>query len=248
VKDSRRPQLRQVLREAFAHIDPEGPIAVLEPLVTPERRERLNEVLDARVGSVTAVMDAPHSPHNGAAVMRSCDAFGVGRIHVVERLEHFSVSNVVAKGSERWVDVIAHHTVEEAVQTVSDANFTLVGAHPTGKLLPADLAEVPRLALVMGNEHDGICEELNRACDSYVRVPMRGFVESLNVSVTAAILLSNAVAGRSGDLEPRVRRRLYARWLALSVPRSLHVLAAHGIEPLAASPGGPGGPTEPGEP
>lgn len=232
MKDARRPRLRQPLREAFSDIDPEPYIVALEPLVTELRRERLSQVLDQRLASVTVVMDAPHDPHNGAAVMRSCDAFGVGRIHVVERHEPFAASSAVAKGSERWVDVIAHSSAREAVEAVSGDGFTLVGTHPAGDLLPAALADVPRLALVMGNEHDGISEELSQACDTYVRVPMRGFVESLNVSVTAAVLLSSATAGRSGDLEPLARRRLYARWLALSVPRSLDVLAAHGIEPL----------------
>ena len=75
------------------------------------------------------------------------------------------------------------------------------------------------------------------ACTTRVRVPMRGFVESLNVSVTAATLLAYATAGRPGDLDPARARRLYARWLALTVPRSLDILAARGILlPLAPAP------------
>ena len=227
------PGLRQPLRRAFEQLaDPQPVIDVLEPLATEERRARLLEVIAGRLESVTVAMDAPHDPHNGAAVMRSCDAFGVYRLHVVERTESFSASGAVAKGAERWVDVIPHRDVTSAVETLRDTGHVLVGTHPEGERTPDELASIPRLALVMGNEHDGICEELAAACDVRVRVPMRGFVESLNVSVTAAILLSHATQRRRGDLPALAQRRLYARGLALSVPRALDVLAAHGIELL----------------
>jgi tRNA (guanosine-2'-O-)-methyltransferase len=78
----------------------------------------------------------------------------------------------------------------------------------------------------LGNEHDGISGELASACTRHVRVPMRGFVESLNVSVSAAILLASATAGRAGDLPEADQRRLYARGLYLSVGRADDVLAA----------------------
>jgi len=218
-----------VLREAFAHLDPDPVVATLEPLVTAARRERLLQVIGDRLNSVTVVMDAPHDPHNGAAVMRSCDAFGIYRLHVVGRGQPFVASNAVAKGTERWVDAIDYNTVHAAVHALEADGFELVGTHPEGKLLPSQLHRITRLALVMGNEHDGICEELSAACARNVRVPMRGFVESLNVSVTAAILLSHAAASRPGDLSADQQRRLYARALVLTVPRALEILSARGI-------------------
>jgi tRNA (guanosine-2'-O-)-methyltransferase len=218
------------LRRVFEAIDPEPIIAVLEELATPARRRRLLQVFGARLDSVTLLMDAPHDPHNGAAMMRSCDAFGVGRVHVVERTEPFAASNAVAKGAERWVDVVTHATVADAVAALRDGGYRLIATHPEGALEPEALARVPRLALVMGNEHDGICEELQAACAERVRVPMRGFVESLNVSVSAAILLSHATAGRPGDLPVLALRRWYARGLTVSIPKARQILAAHGIE------------------
>lgn len=229
----RRPLQRAALREAFERIDPEPVIALLEPMVEERRQRRILEVLAQRLGSVRVVMDGPHDPHNGAAVLRSCDAFGVYRVHVVERHEPFSASNGVSKGAERWVDVISHASVGEAL--VALEGFTLIGSHPYGKLAPTELARIPRLALVMGNEHDGISAELAAACAEQVRVPMRGFVESLNLSVTAAILLAHATRDRPGDLPGDELRRLYARALALTVPRALDILAARGLE-LAVPP------------
>src|SRR5947208_16742632 len=85
-------------------VDPEIAIAILEPLVGEERRARLQRVIADRLECITVLMDAPHDPHNGAAVLRSCDAFGVQRLHVVERHEPFLVATTVSKGSEKWVE------------------------------------------------------------------------------------------------------------------------------------------------
>lgn len=203
-------------------------IALLEPLVLEARRSRLAEVLGQRLGSVSVLMDAPHDPHNGAAILRSCDAFGVQTVHVVPRHEEFLVSGTVAKGTERWVDVVEHASPEAAVAQLSSQGFTLVATHPRGALVPEDLAQIPRLCLVLGNEHDGISRALSEAAGHCVRIPMRGFVESLNVSVSAAILLAMATRGRPGDLDDATRRTLYARGLYATVNRAAEILAARG--------------------
>jgi tRNA (guanosine-2'-O-)-methyltransferase len=203
-----------------------GVIEVLEPLVHERRRVRIREVVTQRLGSVVVVLDAPHDPHNGAAILRSCDAFGVQHLHVVERLEPFALSARVAQGTERWVNV--HRTAEptKAIEELHQRGFELVATHPEGNLLPEDLATIPRLALVLGNEHEGICQQLAQATERSVRVPMRGFVESLNVSVSAGILLAAATRGRVGDLSPNARQRLYADGLMRTVSRSADILMA----------------------
>ena len=202
-------------------------IAVLESLVGVERQTKLKEVLAKRLASVTVVMDAPHDPHNGAAVLRSCDAFGVQEVHVVARQEPFRAAGVVSKGSQKWVDAKSYENVPEALAQLE--GFELVGTHPQGSLQPEQLATIPKLALVMGNEHDGICQELQAACRRSVQIPMKGFVESLNVSVSAAILLRYATTGRPGDLEERHQMRVYTRWLMRSLNRASEILEAREI-------------------
>jgi tRNA (guanosine-2'-O-)-methyltransferase len=214
---------------ALGSLDPVAIARVLEDFVRPERAARLRDVFAARLDAVTVVMDAPHDPHNGAAVIRSCDAFGIQRLHVVERIEPFLASNTVARGSERWVDVRTYGDVAAATAALVASGHELVATHPEGDLLPQDLARVPRLALVLGNERHGIVEELRAACRHSVRIPMRGFAESLNVSVTAAILLQQATWGRPGDLPEEERALLYARALALTVPHAPEILAAKGM-------------------
>jgi tRNA (guanosine-2'-O-)-methyltransferase len=219
---------RRLLR-ALEALDVVTIARTLSEFVQPERAAKLRAVIDARLDSVTVVMDAPHDPHNGAAVIRSCDAFGVQRLHVVERLERFLAANSVARGSERWVDVRAHASVDDAVAAMEASGHELVATHPQGELHPSDLARVPRLALVLGNERNGIADHLRAACRRTVRIPMRGFAESLNVSVTAAVLLQHATSGRPGDLPQEERDRLFARALVLTVPHAPEILAAKGV-------------------
>lgn len=207
--------------------DPERVVRLLEPFVTEARRARLLDVIGRRLSSVAAVFDAPYDPHNGAAVVRSCEAFGVQRLHVVERKgTPFAVASTVARGAEKWIDVVRHTHASSVLAWAGEERIPLVGAYADGELAPADLAEMPRVAIVLGNEREGIREALARGCAARVRVPMRGFAESLNVSVTAAILLDAATRGRAGDLGATARRRLYARGLYLSVPHAEDILAS----------------------
>ena len=204
--------------------DVERAIAILEPLVTDERRVRLKEIIAKRIDSVTVVMDAPHDPHNGGAVVRSCDAFGIQRLHVVERREPFLVATSVAKGSEKWVDVHLYETGAAAAEKLAERGHEFIATHPDGELAPEDLRGIARPALVIGNEREGNAADLRERCARAVRVPMRGFVDSLNLSVCTAILLAATVHGRRGDLSETERRRLYARGLFMTVPRAAEVL------------------------
>jgi tRNA (guanosine-2'-O-)-methyltransferase len=205
--------------------DPSRVVRVLEPLVGETRRERLVAVIGRRLASVAVVFDGPYDPHNGAAVLRSCEAFGVQRLHVVERPgTTFAVARTVTRGAEKWLDVTCHAGAPSLLTWARDAAMPLVGAHPDGELAPEDLAKMPRVAIVLGNEREGIRDAIASACVHRVRVPMRGFVESLNVSVTAAILLHAATGERVGDLDAASRLRLYARGLFLSVPRAEEML------------------------
>lgn len=206
--------------------DPERVVRTLEAFVGEARRARLREVIARRLQSVAVVFDGPYDPHNGAAVLRSCEAFGVQHLHVVERPgTPFAVAHTVARGAEKWIDVTCHAGAPSLLAWAGAAGVPLVATHPEGELEPGDLAKLPRLALVLGNEREGIRPAVAAACAHRVRVPMRGFVESLNVSVTCAILLHAATQGRPGDLPESERLRLYARGLYLSVPRAEDLLA-----------------------
>ena len=203
----------------------EGVIRTLEPLVSDERRQRLRGVVEARIGSITVLLDRPRDPHNAAAVLRTCDALGVQQLHVLPNDDGFVAASNITTGAERWVDTIRLETPTDAIRTMQQGGFTLVATHPEGELVPDELTNFSRLALVVGNEHEGIRAELSEATQARVRVPMSGFVESLNLSVCTAILLSAATRGRAGDLDDAEKRRLYARWLFQSVSRAAEILS-----------------------
>lgn len=218
-------ELLPTLIQRVERLDPARVVRLLEPLVLERRAMRLREVIGKRLASVQVVFDAPHDPHNGAAVVRSCEAFGVQFVHVVERIEHFLAAPSVSRGSEKWVDLRRWETVAAVVAKLKGDGVELVAAHPDGELSPEELAAIPKLGIILGNERDGIAAELAAACTKRVRVPMRGFVESLNVSVSAAVLLAHATGGREGDLSPEDRLRLYARGLYFTVEKADEILA-----------------------
>lgn len=204
----------------------EGVIAALTELSVPERRERLASILSQRLDSVAVVLDQPHDPHNASAILRSCDAFGVQRVYVIQGSEHFAASRMVSMGSHRWVDVLQHDSPAPVMDHLKAQGFTTLVTHPQGRLQPEDLAGIGKVALILGNERDGVSPELSERADDTVQIPMCGFVESLNVSVSAAILVRAACLGRKGDLDPTELRDTYARWLRKSVPRADEVLSA----------------------
>jgi tRNA (guanosine-2'-O-)-methyltransferase len=199
-------------------------VSALEPLTTEQRRECLKATLSRRLGSVCVVLDNPHDPYNGSAVLRSCDAFGIQRVHVVREREKFAASRLIAKGSQRWVDIIQHDAPTQAVAHLRATGHRILVTHPQGKLEPEALNQFDKVALVLGNERDGVGSPLTAAAADTVRIDMCGFVESLNMSVTAAILLYAATRGKKGDLSPQERENIYARWLRKSVPRADEVL------------------------
>jgi tRNA (guanosine-2'-O-)-methyltransferase len=195
-------------------------------MVSAARVSAIRRVLAQRIPSVTLILDAPYDPHNGAAVLRSCDAFGVTEMHVVTTHHAFLASKIVARGAERWVDVTEHRSAQSAISNLRARGFELVLTSPEGELVPEDLAHIGRLALIVGNEHAGVGDELARSAGRSVRIPMVGFVESLNLSVSAAILLRAATRGRPTDLAPEAWSRYYAQALYRSVKRADAILCA----------------------
>jgi len=224
-------QAQRRLLARLAELDQEAIVRELDPFLTNERRARFESVFSQRLDCVTVLMDAPYDPHNGAAVLRSCDAFGVQRLHVVEGggIE-FPAARQSARGSGQWVHVRTYPESRGALDALEAGGHELVATHPMGELVPDDLRHIPKVCLVLGNERDGIHHELSSACRRSVRVPMRGFAESLNVSVTAAILLQHATTGRSGDLSEAERLFLKARAMVLTIDHAAEILAAKGIQ------------------
>jgi tRNA (guanosine-2'-O-)-methyltransferase len=200
-------------------------IEALDPLLTLERRQRIDEVLSTRSRAVVAVLDGLIDPHNVSAVLRSADAFGVQEVHLIDRGERFLATPKIAQGSDRWLSVVRHASPATCVAALHARGHRVYVASMEGALRPEQLAREAKPAIVFGNEHAGVSDELRALADGSYAIPMQGFVQSLNVSVAAGITLFAAMQGRAGDLEPAEREQLRARYCMLSVPRADEVLA-----------------------
>jgi tRNA (guanosine-2'-O-)-methyltransferase len=221
------PELFELTQEPALPAEPAVIRAAIEPLLSEERKQRMRQVIALRSRAVVPVLDRLIDPHNVAAVLRSAEAFGVHEVHLIQGEEPFLASRRIAQGTERWVDVQRHASAEACVRALRSRGYRIYVATMDGELGPDALANEPRAAVVFGNEHEGVSPELRRLADASYTIPMRGFVQSFNVSVAAALTLYAATRGRGGDLSPDEQELLHARYCMLSMPRADEVLAEH---------------------
>jgi tRNA (guanosine-2'-O-)-methyltransferase len=208
---------------------------VLAPLLLDERRARIDEAAASRLGGLRLLIENLHDPHNGAAVLRSAEAFGIQRVDVVESAEPFRFSSVVTQGCEKWLDVVRHATLAGALAAQSAEGFALYAAVPGATATLEDLDFARPAVVMVGNEHAGLGPEAVAAADVCFGIPMPGLTRSLNLSVAAALIMEKATTlrrralGRAGDLPEAAVLDLRARFYAASVRGADAVLARAGI-------------------
>jgi tRNA (guanosine-2'-O-)-methyltransferase len=200
-------------------------IAALSPLVTSERLRRIETVVEGRTDDVVVVLDRIADPHNSSAVLRSADAFGVQSVYAIVGEHGFRASRGVSKGTQRWLDVTRFETAKACARALKNEGYAIYVAAMDGETTPAELCSVPRVAVVFGNEHRGVSAEMRAVADGAFSIPMRGFVESLNVSVAAAITMQALSNDGRSRLGPERRRELLARFLMNSVKNADEVIA-----------------------
>jgi tRNA (guanosine-2'-O-)-methyltransferase len=205
--------------------DPNDVIAALEAQLTDERKARIDAVLAARLGGLTVVLENLHDPHNGAAALRSIEGFGLTELHVVESAEPFRFSSTVTQGCEKWIELSRYKTFAAAAAALHARGFRLYAAVPGAPISLADVDVAHPAALVFGNEHAGLSDAAIAACDASFSIPMTGFTQSFNLSVSVAVCVHDAsrrrraALGAAGDLDLQERARLRAKWYALSMDR-----------------------------
>lgn len=167
--------------------------------ITPERRARLEAALRRRQPSLTVVFENVHDPHNVSAVIRSCDAVGVADAHGIYygRTTFPELGGKSSASARKWVDVHLHQTVDECFSQLREQGFTIYTTHMSSdavSLYDVDLTKP--VAIVFGNEHDGVSEEARTAADGNVIIPQVGMIQSLNISVACAVSLFEAMRQR----------------------------------------------------
>jgi tRNA (guanosine-2'-O-)-methyltransferase len=224
--------------EHFRELDEttlERAIAVLEPFVSAERQKRIDDVLATKTRDVVLVLEDIYDEHNASAVLRTAESFGVLEVHAVERTCRFVVDAQTSMGSHKWIELFKHRTTDMPYQALAARGYAIYASSIRGDAVNIEDVPIDRpLALVFGNEHEGLTPEAQAAADGRFRVPMHGFVESLNVSVATAISMYDVLArkrksGRPIALDPLDRRRLRAAWFARSVRAAKPILERAGI-------------------
>lgn len=171
-------------------------IDYLSEFVTSQRLELFNKVLENRTGYITVVMEDIYQPQNASAVLRTCDCFGIQYIHVVENQYEFTVDNEVAMGASKWLTIQKYNRKKEnslqAVKELKKRGYRIVATSPhiNDQLLPDFDLSKGKVALVFGSEMPGISEIIKNEADEFLKIPMVGFTESFNLSVSAAIVLN----------------------------------------------------------
>ncbi|MDO9510448.1 MAG: RNA methyltransferase [Bacteroidales bacterium] len=166
----------------------------LNQFVNTERKKKFDKLVELRTRYLTIVLEDIFQPHNASAVLRSCDCFGIQDVHIIENRNKYQVNRDVALGSPKWLDLKRYNSSDfntpEAYEVLKQRGYTIVATSPHKN--DCSIEELPLdkpVAIVFGTEKVGLTQYAINNADAWVKIPMVGFTESLNISVSAAITL-----------------------------------------------------------
>lgn len=206
----------------------------LESFINPVRLTKMQQVLSQRTRYLTIVLEDIYQSQNASAVLRSCECFGIQDVHIIENLYQYEVNPDVVRGASKWLDMHTYNESENntlnCLNRLRESGYRIVATSPykkgyTLEKLPLD----KKTALVFGTEQHGISETVKKNADAFVRIPMRGFTESFNISVSAAIVLYHLSKrareeGRHWMLENEELELLRIEWLLRSLKNPVQLL------------------------
>ncbi len=204
-------------------------IEYLSQFVSDTRKAKMEQVLENRTRHITIVLEDLYQPHNASAVLRSCDIFGIQDIHIVENNNAYTVNKDIAMGSPKWLNLHKYRRAEnnslDCIQKLKAKGYRIVATspHKNGYELK-DLPVDKPLALVFGTELTGISDTVREHADEFVMIPMYGFTESFNISVSAALCLHSTVerlhqTNVNWHISEEEKEELRLHWLRKSISR-----------------------------
>ncbi|SHJ71676.1 TrmH family RNA methyltransferase [Aquimarina spongiae] len=164
----------------------------LESFLTPRRLGLYDSVLSKRTNHFTVAIEDVYQLHNTSAVIRSCDVFGVQNVHIIEEVNQKRIDREIAMGAQKWVDVNQYATTKDCIQSLKKQGYQIVATtpHEDSKVLE-DFDITKPSVFFFGREQFGLSDIVLEAADTNLHIPMVGFTESLNISVSAAIILQH---------------------------------------------------------
>ncbi|MDN3724233.1 RNA methyltransferase [Aequorivita sp. SDUM287046] len=167
----------------------------LQTYLTERRKQLFKKVLSERTRHFTVVTEDVYQLHNTSAVMRTCDVFGIQDLHVVEEKVSKRIDKEIAMGAQKWVNFKRYNSIKECIKTLKGDGYQIVATtphHDSTLLYEFDVSK--KSAFFFGKESDGLSDIVMDAADGFLKIPMYGFTESLNISVSAAIILQSVVS------------------------------------------------------
>ncbi|PID89392.1 MAG: rRNA methyltransferase [Bacteroidia bacterium] len=210
-------------------------IDYLSKLITEERRQVLEKVLEQRTRYITVVLEDIFQPQNASAVLRTCDCFGVQDVHIIENENEYRINPDVVKGASKWLTISNYnttmHNTEATLKHLKSNGYRIVATSPHVSEDSFEHFDITsqKTALVFGTELTGISEVVKQNADDFLKIPMYGFTESFNISVSAALLLQHLMMQlRKSDIQWRLtkeeREKLMIDWLLKTLKHSDKVL------------------------
>lgn len=169
----------------------------LSQYVSENKLQKFDQVLKQRTRHITVVLEDIYQPHNASAVLRSCDSFGIQDIHIIENTNTYEVNPHVELGTAKWLSLHRYSTKEnntlDCISALKNKGYKVIATSPHKDDFNLDQLDVTnKVALMFGKEKEGLSDIALENADAYLKIPMYGFVESLNISVSAAICLRYA--------------------------------------------------------
>lgn len=198
-----------------------------ESYLTDKRKTTFKKVLNNRTKHFTVVLEDIYQPHNASAVVRTCDIFGVQDIHAIENKYTNKVSRHVAKGSQKWLNIKRYR--EDGDNTTACLNhlkkegYQIIGTTPhNNSCMLQEFDITKKSAFVFGVEAEGISDIVKDNADGFLKIPMVGFTESLNISVAAAIILQDVTTKLrestiNWQLTDQEKKVLYFDWVKKTI-------------------------------
>ncbi len=203
-------------------------ITYLSQFVTEERKQKIEQILQQRTRWVTVVLEDIYQPHNASACLRSCDGFGVQDIHIIENRNSFDLNRDVSLGSDRWLTLYRYtqtgiNNTQLCLDKLKEKGYKIVATTPHEKEI--NIEQVPvdqKLALLFGTELNGLSDDAFSEADYFVKIPMFGFCESFNISVSVALCLyeiTTRLRGSETDwsLSESEKLEIQLSWLRQSI-------------------------------
>jgi tRNA (guanosine-2'-O-)-methyltransferase len=164
----------------------------LEGFLTENRKEGFLRVLKNRTKHFTIAMEDVYQLHNTSAVMRSCEVFGIQELNVIEQKFGKRIDTEIAMGAQKWVDVFRYNSVQSCMDEMRAKGYQIIATTPHDESCFLHEFDITRpAALFFGTERDGLSQEVLDQADGFLKIPMVGYTESLNISVSAAIIIQD---------------------------------------------------------